>query len=69
MDEIISLMPADSNSQKSSREQMQGIAIALKESQRSPDQIIRLKQYLDSIDQRRQTNWRTLFTWLDESFE
>jgi len=69
MDEILSLMPADTNLQKSNRDQMQGIALALKKSQRSPEQILRLKQYLDSIDQRRQTNWRTLFAWLDESFE
>jgi hypothetical protein len=69
MDEIISLMLADTNSQKSSRDQMQGIALALKESQRSSDQILKLKQYLDSLDQRRNTNWRTLFAWLDESFE
>ena len=69
MDEIISLMLADTDSQKSTRDQMQGIALALKESQRSSDQILKLKQYLDSLDQRRNTNWRTLFAWLDESFE
>lgn len=69
MDEIISLMLADTDSQKSSRDQMQGIALALKESQHSSDQILKLKQYLDSLDQRRNTNWRTLFAWLDESFE
>jgi hypothetical protein len=62
-------MPADTDLQQSSREQMQGIALALKGSQRSLDQILRLKQYLDSLDQRRNTNWRTLFAWLDESFE
>jgi hypothetical protein len=69
LEEIISLMPANTDLQQSSREQMQGIALALKGSQRSLDQILRLKQYLDSLDQRRNTNWRTLFAWLDESFE
>ena len=29
----------------------------------------KFKSYLDSLDQRRNTNWRTLFAWLDNSFE
>jgi hypothetical protein len=32
-------------------------------------QVNELKTYLDQLDQRRKTNWRTTFPWLDQDFE
>lgn len=69
MDEILSLMPTDNIMQKSAKEHMQSIADALVKSNRKSEQIEKFKSYLDSLDQRRNTNWRTLFAWLDNSFE
>ena len=69
MDEILSLMPTDNIMQKSAKEHMQSIADALVKSNRKAEQIEKFKSYLDSLDQRRNTNWRTLFAWLDNSFE
>jgi hypothetical protein len=69
MDEILSLMPTDNIIQQSAKEHMQSIADALVKSGRDLKQIEKFKKHLDSMDQRRNTNWRTLFAWLDNSFE
>lgn len=69
MNEIVNLMPTDSDAQKASRAQMQSIADALKQAQHSPAEINKLKEYLDNLDMRRKTNWRKLFPWLDKDFE
>jgi len=69
MDKILKLMPTNTDAQQASKEQMRAIANALKISQLNLEKIKELKKFLDSIDQRRQTNWRALFAWLDKIFE
>jgi hypothetical protein len=69
MDEILNLMPTNNIIQKSAKEHMQSIADALVKSDRDLKQIEKFKKHLDSLDQRRQTNWRSLFAWLDKSFD
>ncbi len=69
MDEILRLMPTYNIIQKTAKEQMQSIADALVKSDRDLKQIEKFKKHLDTLDQRRNTNWRTLFAWLDNSFE
>lgn len=48
---------------------LESIATAIGLSTRNLDKINELKIYLDQLDQRRKTNWRTTFPWLDQDFE
>ena len=47
---------------------MQGISTQLSKSKRNNRKIEHLKKYLDELDQRRNTNWRAHFAWLDKDF-
>ena len=47
---------------------MQGIAQQIQSSQRNTRAINGLISYLDEIDRRRQTSWRELFPWLDQTW-
>lgn len=69
LDEILDLMPTNNSIQKSAKTHMQSIADALVKSKRDLKQIEKFKAHLDSLDQRRQTNWRSVFAWLDKSFD
>ncbi len=60
---ILDLMP-----NTPARDVMQGIAQQLSKSQRNNKKIEFLKKYLSELDQRRGTNWRSHFTWLDTDF-
>jgi len=50
------------------RDCMQGIVRQLNKSTRNSRKIEHLKKYLDELDQRRNTNWRAHFAWLDKDF-
>lgn len=65
---ILSLMPQDTDTQRSQKSMMNGIAESLKQANCDPEKIKQFKQYLDQLDQRRNTNWRALFGWLDQDF-
>lgn len=67
-DTILSLMPEDTDIQRNQKSAMQGIATRIKNSTANPDRIEKLKTYLDILDQRRGTNWRVLFPWLNQNF-
>lgn len=60
---IIELMP-----DTPARAVMQGISTQLSKSKRNNRKIEHLKKYLDELDQRRNTNWRAHFAWLDKDF-
>jgi hypothetical protein len=64
LDKVVKLMPTETSEQKSSKEQMQSIANALKHSNKDDEKIEQFKNYLDVLDHRRGTNWRNLFPWL-----
>jgi len=65
---ILSLMPSGTAIQKNQKDLMQGVTTRLLNSTRDLEKIQRLKDYLDILDQRRGTNWRRTFTWLDQDF-
>lgn len=65
---ILSLMPDDTDIQKKQKSAMQGIATAVSKSRVNVSRIERLKTYLDTLDQRRGTDWRILFPWLNQNF-
>ena len=64
-DKILSLMPSVTENQKGQKEMMTSIAQQQKQSVRNYSKIKQLTQYLDALDQRRNTNWRALYSWLD----
>lgn len=55
--------------EKSIKEHMAGIAQQVSKAQRDPVMIDALKTYLDEIDRRRGTDWRSLFPWLDQDWK
>ena len=65
-DKITELMPVDNENQISTKKQMQGMARYVKNTPKNPERIEVLVAYLDELDRRRNTNWRTVFPWLVE---
>jgi hypothetical protein len=67
-DQILKLMPDTTPTQQAQRKAMQGIATTSLASKNNVSQINKLKTYLTTLDQRRNTNWRAHFAWLDQDF-
>lgn len=65
---ILELMPNNTPIQQAQYRAMQGIATASRASKNNITQIEKLKEYLTILDQRRNTNWRAHFAWLDKDF-
>lgn len=61
---VLAAMPTDTDKQKSTKQHMSGIASAIENGTRDDQKIQYLKQYLTTLDQRRNTNWEELFPWL-----
>jgi hypothetical protein len=67
-EKILQAMPKNNSVQQGYYHAMEGIANKQKKSLRSNRRIEILKTYLDTLDLRRKTNWRTQFGWLDQNF-
>jgi hypothetical protein len=67
-DQILSLMPEDTDVQRSQKSAMHGIATRMSKSGIDANQIKKLTAYLDELDHRRGTDWRILFPWLNQDF-
>ena len=67
-DRAISLKPDQTPEDLASKNYLIGIA---KQSQQGPrpEQIRRLFDFLNTIDQRRNTHWPTIFPWLIDEFK
>jgi len=65
---ILELMPTITPTQQAQHRAMQGIATTSMASKNNVNQIDKLKTYLATLDQRRNTNWRAHFAWLDQDF-
>lgn len=63
-DKILSLMPIDTEENKSAYEYMKGILNQNKNQSSDLDEIKNLIIFLDEKDRRRNTNWRDVFPWL-----
>jgi pyruvate-formate lyase-activating enzyme len=61
---VIELMPSVSDTDISTRKQMESIAITSNASVKDDNKIQDLKQYLTLLDHRRNTNWQNTFPWL-----
>lgn len=64
-EKILKVMPENNESQITAKNQMLGLAQYVKNSSKNSQRIATLKLYLDELDRRRSTNWRTVFPWLD----
>lgn len=67
-EKILELMPQHTTVQKAQHQAMQGIATTSLSSKNNTDQINKLKQYLSTLDQRRNTHWPSHFAWLNQDF-
>jgi hypothetical protein len=63
---IIDAMPVVTEVEKQSQQHMIGLANRLICSTSQPHKIQNLLSYLSQIDQRRDTDWRKIYTWLDQ---
>jgi hypothetical protein len=67
-DKVLAILPNDTAYQQSAYQYMQGVANAIENTTRDPEKILMLETYLEEIDRRRGTNWRTVFPWLEQQF-
>lgn len=65
-DSILSLMPQDTLVNKTAHQYMTGLANYVQNSTVDPAEIKKLFVFLNEKDRRRNTNWRSLFPWLEE---
>ena len=63
---ILEVMPSDNSNHLEARLRMVGIQQRLQHTcKQDPAQITKLHAYLDELDRRRNTNWRSMFSYLD----
>jgi organic radical activating enzyme len=67
-DRAIALKPGTTPEQQSSKQYLQGIALQSAGGQPRVDEIIKLFDFLNEIDRRRNTNWPVTFPWLVDEF-
>ena len=63
---ILALMPSQTNQDRWARSYMQGIAAHITSSLPNHDEISNLRHFLDEKDRRRGTSWKQTFPWLVE---
>jgi hypothetical protein len=68
-EKILSLMPAQTQTQQSARDCMQGIQMALSTTTKNMLGLEQLKVFLDEIDRRRGLCWQETFPWLAKEIE
>jgi len=68
-DEILNVMPDETWTQQYSRQMMKTLQMQCNQSDRQPNELIKLRVALDELDRRRNLNWRTTFPWLEKELE
>ena len=66
MQRILDLMPRNDVYQETHYDQMKGVAMRIENTPHRPNKLEQLKHFLDLMDARKKTNWRTTFPWLVE---
>lgn len=61
---ILELLPETTDEEKTTKDQIRGIDLAIQRSSSDLDEITKLIVYLNEKDRRRNTNWKELFPWL-----
>ena len=67
--QALGLLDKTVDAQRNTHQMLESISNTISSSTRKVDKIEQLKDYLNQLDQRRNTNWRITFPWLDRSFE
>ena len=65
----LSLMPEDTREQKNIKNYLAGIAVESRSKNINVVEALKLKIFLDELDRRRKTNWRTTFPELVKSLD
>lgn len=68
MQRVLDLMPVLTEYQRNYKDYMQGIAISIEKTPRDAKIVLMLQDYLNEMDRRRGTNWRTVYPWLESEF-
>jgi organic radical activating enzyme len=63
---ILALLDDNTNQEKETKKYMSGIFNKISSNKGNTQEIKDLIIYLDEIDRRRNTNWKTIFPWLEE---
>jgi pyruvate-formate lyase-activating enzyme len=66
LDLAISLMPTGTWQEDNAKNYLLGIQTQILNSCKQPEKIVQLTTHLDELDRRRGTNWRTLFSHLED---
>lgn len=66
MQKILDLMPRIDSFDKAQYVQMLGVKMRIENTPYRESKLIQLKHFLDLMDKRKRTNWRTTFPWLVE---
>lgn len=61
---MLELLPETNDEEKTTKDQIRGIDLAIQKSSSDLDEITKLIVYLNEKDRRRNTNWKELFPWL-----
>ena len=65
-EQILAMMPRNTDTDKITYDYMSGIANSIVQADVDPNEVKKLLTYLDEKDRRRNTNWEVLFPWLIE---
>jgi pyruvate-formate lyase-activating enzyme len=68
-EEILKIMPNDTQQQHLSRQLMHSLQLQCAQSVRQPTQLVKLRVVLDELDRRRNLNWQVTFPWLVKELE
>jgi hypothetical protein len=66
---MLSVMPTDTWQHQQAHNMMQGLQSEFNSHQRSSQELLKLKTFLDEIDRRRNLNWRHTFPWLEKELD
>lgn len=65
----VAIMPEDDQDQIKVKNYLRGIGAQSQNCGPNPVELVKLRTFLDEIDRRRQTDWKTTFPWLPSAFE
>jgi hypothetical protein len=66
---ILAEMRNTNEAERSAREHMEGIRKQVVSAKQNTKLINALKDYLNEMDRRRNTDWKLLFPWLDQDWK
>lgn len=64
LQQVLDAMPTATWQQQEAHKYMTGVKLQIASTVENPTELKKLRAYLDELDRRRSTNWRTTFPWL-----